>query len=150
MELGYTWSRRRCPHTGSLLGLAQVSRMRAASPSESVPKQNDTGVTLVWLAGGLSHMDTYDLKPEAPLEYRGEFVPIRTNVPGIDVGELLPLYAKIADRGHARLNPGHWTESRLQTGLCCIDRNRSRNRAPPAVSFPSFNLNARFARGKCL
>jgi hypothetical protein len=43
-------------------------------------------------------METYDLKPDAPAEYRGEFRPIKTNVPGIEVGELLPLHARVADK----------------------------------------------------
>lgn len=95
-------SRRRLLNCGSLLslglGLSQVMRLRAASAVETTKSRDDTSVILVWLTGGLSHLDTYDLKPEAPLEYRGEFVPIRTNVAGIDVGELLPLHAKVADR----------------------------------------------------
>lgn len=59
---------------------------------------NDASVIFIWLPGGPPHMETYDLKPDAPAEYRGEFKPIRTNVPGIDVGELLPLHAKVAHR----------------------------------------------------
>src|SRR4051812_47957776 len=58
----------------------------------------DTAVILVWLPGGPPHMETYDLKPDAPAEYRGEFRPIKTNVPGIDVCEHLPLHARVADR----------------------------------------------------
>src|SRR5260370_6327589 len=58
----------------------------------------DTSVILVWLPGGPPHMETYDLKPAAPAEYRGPFKPIRTNVAGIDVCELLPMHAKVADR----------------------------------------------------
>jgi hypothetical protein len=53
---------------------------------------------MVVLPGGPSHIDTYDLKPAAPAEYRGEFKPIRTNVPGLDVCELLPMQAGIADK----------------------------------------------------
>ena len=53
---------------------------------------------MVWLEGGPSHIDMYDLKPDAPAEIRGEFKPIRTNVPGMDICELLPLQAKIADK----------------------------------------------------
>src|SRR5215510_1447331 len=60
--------------------------------------RDDTAVILVWLPGGPPHMETYDMKPDAPAEYRGEFRPIRTNVPGIDVCELLPLHARIADK----------------------------------------------------
>lgn len=58
----------------------------------------DTSVILIWLPGGPPHMETYDMKPDAPAEYRGEFRPIKTNVPGIDVCELLPMHAKIADK----------------------------------------------------
>ncbi len=66
---------------------------KAASPSKS-----DTSVIFIWLPGGPPHMETYDMKPDAPAEYRGEFKPIRTNVPGIEVCEHLPLHAKIADK----------------------------------------------------
>jgi hypothetical protein len=53
---------------------------------------------MIFLSGGPSHLDLYDMKPEAPAEYRGEFRPIRTNVPGIDICELMPRQAKIADK----------------------------------------------------
>ncbi len=59
---------------------------------------SDTSVIFVWLPGGPPHMETYDMKPDAPAEYRGELKPIKTNVPGIDVCELLPRHAKIADK----------------------------------------------------
>jgi hypothetical protein len=95
-------TRRRFLSSGALcslgLGISQLMRLRAASASEAAASRDDTAVILVWLTGGLSHMDTYDLKPETPSEYRGDFSPIPTNVPGIDVGELLPLHAKIADK----------------------------------------------------
>src|SRR5262249_57252122 len=44
------------------------------------------------------HVDLSDMKPDAPVEYRGEFKPIRTNDPGMDICELMPLQAKIADK----------------------------------------------------
>src|SRR5262249_13279171 len=50
------------------------------------------------LSGGPSHLDMYDMKPLAPIEYRGEFRPIRTNVPGIEICELMPMQAQIADK----------------------------------------------------
>lgn len=53
---------------------------------------------LIFLSGGPSHVDMYDMKPDAPVEYRGEFRPIQSNTPGIDVCELMPLQAQIADR----------------------------------------------------
>jgi hypothetical protein len=61
-------------------------------------RASDTSVILIWLPGGPPHMETYDMKPDAPAEYRGAFRPIRTNVRGIDVCELLPLHARIADK----------------------------------------------------
>src|ERR1700735_1906389 len=61
-------------------------------------KKPDTSVILLWLPGGPPHMETFDMKPDAPSEYRGEFKPIPTVVPGLDVVEHLPLHAKIADK----------------------------------------------------
>ena len=48
--------------------------------------------------GGPSQLETYDLKPDAPSEYRGPFRPIRTTVPGLDICELFPLQAKLGDK----------------------------------------------------
>lgn len=55
-------------------------------------------VILLWLQGGVSHLDTFDPKPEAPAEIRGPFKAIGTNVPGIQLCEQLPRLARIADR----------------------------------------------------
>jgi uncharacterized protein (DUF1501 family) len=77
----------------TLADLLQL-RARAAAGRQSGTK----AVIYVYLWGGPSHIDTYDMKPDAPVEYRGEFKPIRTNVPGFDICELMPLQAKIADK----------------------------------------------------
>ena len=53
---------------------------------------------LVWLRGGASHIETFDPKPLAPIEFRGPFSPINTNVAGIQISELLPRLATMADR----------------------------------------------------
>jgi Protein of unknown function (DUF1501) len=66
--------------------------------AEATGKPSDTSVILIWLPGGPPHMETYDMKPDAPEEYRGAFRPIKSRVPGIDVCELLPLHARVADR----------------------------------------------------
>lgn len=106
------------------LSLADVLRLRAAASSGPERHRDlDTSIIFIWLPGGPPHMETYDMKPDAPEEYRGLFRPIRTNVPGIDVCELLPLHAKVADRytlirsiahtfadhggGHKRFLTGH-------------------------------------------
>ncbi len=59
---------------------------------------NDPAVIFVWLPGGPPHQDTFDMKPDAPDEYRGAYKPIHTNVPGIDICEHLPQLAKITDK----------------------------------------------------
>jgi hypothetical protein len=53
---------------------------------------------MIYLPGGPSHMDMYDLKPDAPKEFRGEFNPIKTNVPGVQICEHFPLQAKMWDK----------------------------------------------------
>ncbi len=78
------------------LSLAELLRLRAsASP---VSRDKHTAVIMLMLTGGPSHIDTFDLKPEAPVDIRGEFKPIRTQTPGIEICEHLPLLAKISDR----------------------------------------------------
>ncbi len=78
------------------LTMADVLRLRAETPATGKPRQKSA--IMIFLSGGPSHLDMYDMKPEAPSEYRGEFSPIRTNVPGIEICELMPLQAKIADK----------------------------------------------------
>jgi hypothetical protein len=81
----------------SAFGLADLLKLRArAAPVSGA--ESDTAIIFVWLPGGPPHMEMYDLKPDAPADYRGEFRPIPTNVPGLDVCEHLPLHAKIADK----------------------------------------------------
>lgn len=83
-------------------GLAPtLPRLLAADQARREAKQppvDDFSVILFWANGGPSHIDTFDLKPHAPQEYRGPFRPIRTNVPGIEINELLPRLAGMADK----------------------------------------------------
>ncbi|MFO0970087.1 MAG: DUF1501 domain-containing protein [Gemmataceae bacterium] len=79
------------------LTLPDLLRLRAAE-REAGWEASDTAVILLWLDGGPSQFETYDPKPEAPAEYRGPFDVIRTNVPGVQIGELLPRHARIADK----------------------------------------------------
>src|SRR5580704_5928741 len=91
-------SRRDCLRVGAMglggLALPDVLRLRAQANTGTTPR----AVIMVCLAGGPSHIDMYDLKPAAPVEYRGEFRPIRTRVPGFDICEHMPLQATIADK----------------------------------------------------
>jgi len=90
-------SRRRFLRAGAAgaLGLSQADILaRAALAREDSPPAR--AVILLWLWGGPSHLDTFDMKPAAPAEYRGPFEPIATAVPGVQVCELLPELARRA------------------------------------------------------
>jgi hypothetical protein len=76
------------------MGLSDLLAARAASNQPST----DTTVILFWMWGGPSQLETYDCKPNAPSEYRGPLRPIKTTVPGIEIGEVFPLQAKLAHR----------------------------------------------------
>src|ERR1700675_3884120 len=82
----------------SVLGLtwADLLRVRAHPGGETAPSARS--VILLWLWGGPAQLDTWDPKPNAPLEFRGPFSPIATNVVGTRIGELFPKVAKMADQ----------------------------------------------------
>lgn len=71
------------------------------------PAANDVSVIFLFLKGGLSTIDTWDLKPQAPTEFRGPFSPIATNIPGIELGEHLPQMARQMDKISLVRNFGH-------------------------------------------
>jgi len=82
-------------------GMAAVglpTLLRAKEESAKTVASKSTSVILLWLDGGPGHMDMYDMKPDAPAEYRGIWKPIRSKVPGFDVTELYPKQAKITDK----------------------------------------------------
>ncbi|HEX5442702.1 MAG TPA: DUF1501 domain-containing protein, partial [Pirellulales bacterium] len=79
-----------------LLGAAEQRPRRAAS------------TIMIWLSGGVSHLDTWDLKPTAPAEYRGEFQPIETSAPGMLLCEHLPLTARQAHHLAVVNSLGHY------------------------------------------
>ncbi len=96
------------------VGLSQMLALKDASAAASAKK--DTAVILLWLDGGPGHMDMYDLKPEAPPEYRGIWNPIKTNVSGIEISELFPLQAKIADKFSIVRSLNHGTGDHFTAG----------------------------------
>lgn len=79
-------------------GAALPEILRAEAASQPGRKPGDKAVIMVFLAGGPPHQDMWDLKMDAPSEYRGEFQPIRTNVPGIQICEEFPRLARITDK----------------------------------------------------
>jgi Protein of unknown function (DUF1501) len=77
------------------LGLGDLFRLQAAP---SAVRSKEASVILFWLSGGPGHMETWDPKPDAVAQFRGPFGAIRTAVPGIQFGELLPEQARLMDR----------------------------------------------------
>lgn len=83
----------------SSLTLGQLLQLRSgAAEAPKNPASERTAIILVWLRGGASHLETFDCKPLASSDFRGPYQSIDTNVPGIQICELLPRLAKIADK----------------------------------------------------
>jgi Protein of unknown function (DUF1501) len=79
-------------------GLSLAGMLRARAGTETGKPTAVKSAIMIYLGGGPSHMDMYDLKPEAPMEYRGEFKPIQTNVAGVQICEHFPLQARMWDK----------------------------------------------------
>src|SRR5438128_2699650 len=84
-------------------GLTLADMLRAKAQASGAPGAHASGspaksAIMIYLPGGPSHMDMYDLKPNAPMEYRGEFRPIQTNVPGVQICEHMPRQARMWDK----------------------------------------------------
>ena len=98
---GLALSRRRLLHVGALgmmgLGLPEFLQARAAATSRPAAHTEKSCIFIVQ-GGGPSQLDTWDMKPEAPAEYRGPYKSIATRVPGLHICELMPRLAQLADR----------------------------------------------------
>jgi hypothetical protein len=95
---------------GSCISMPRI--LKAASPHDRPARDTDVSLIYIFLKGGLSTIDSFDLKPNAPAEFRGEFSPIKTRVPGIEICELLPKIAGQMDklslvRGFGHRNSDH-------------------------------------------
>ena len=116
---------------GSSLGLA--SYLRLASAGEVRPAKA-TSAIFVWLGGGPSHLDTFDPKPGAPAEIRGEFKTIDTTVPGIRICEHLPKLAKLAD-SYAIVNGISHTLAGHELGTAYLNAG---SRPVPSLIYPGY------------
>jgi hypothetical protein len=81
----------------TVLGLSLADLLRLRASAGTPPTGSARSVVLLWLWGGPSQLDTWDPKPDAPLDYRGPFAPIATKTPGIRIGELFPKLAQVTD-----------------------------------------------------
>ncbi|MDB5391278.1 MAG: hypothetical protein JWM11_6924 [Planctomycetaceae bacterium] len=161
-------SRRNFLRVGALAagGLTLADQLRTdASAAESGQPARRKAVIQVWLAGGPSHIDMYDLKPHAPAEFRGEFKEIDTNVAGIRISEHLPHQAAIFDklavvRSGTHTNAGHgmgsqWMLTGYQPTIEVNDNIYpacgsvvSRMQGPNAAGMPAYvNLPRRLGLG---
>ena len=120
--------------SGFGLGMGLPQFLAKASEGQLNPKAKGKAAIFVRLAGGPTHMDTFDLKPDAPDTHRGEFKEIKTNVPGVRFCEHLPKLAKVADkfailRGVSHTLAAHALGTQyLMTG----------NRPLPSLRYPSY------------
>ena len=131
-------------------GLPEILKARAAAVQNGAPKK-ETSVILIWIDGGPSHMDLYDLKPNAPSQYAGIWRPIPTNVPGMEISPLFPLQAKIADKfsivrslhhnrgGH--FDAAHW----MLTGRGGVNGSNNAGKYPSIGSIATKVLGSRKA-----
>ena len=112
------------------LSLGQLLELEAAAGTGSSHK----ALINIYLPGGPSHIDLWDLKPDAPSEIRGEFRPIKTNVPGMEICELFPKLAKIADKFSIirSIVGAHGAHD----GFQCMT-GRTKNQQPPLGGWPA-------------
>lgn len=129
------------------LGLTEFLALKAGAQAPTKPKskgaERDVSVILLWMAGGPSHVDTFDPKPDAPMSIRGPFEAIPTKVDGIRLSEHLPRLAKVQDRFSIirSLTHGDGAHERaqhyMQTGYLPI----------PTMEFPSYGAVVAKERG---
>ena len=128
------------------LTLPQLLAARAAAGKESPV----TSVILFWMWGGPSQLETYDLKPAAPSEYRGPFRPIKTDIPGLDICELFPRQARLG-RKIALVRSLHHTMSSHNDGSIAVLTGKTPSKADPTSTalseHPDFGMVASKVRG---
>jgi hypothetical protein len=129
------------------LGLTEFLALKANADAPDKPKSKgqtrDISVILLWMAGGPSHVDTFDPKPDAPMSIRGPFEAIETKVSGMRVSEHLPMLAKQADKFSILRSVTHGdgaherAQHYMQTGYLPI----------PTMEFPSYGAVLAKERG---
>ena len=128
------------------LTLSDVLAARAAAGNQGA----DTSVIMLYQHGGASQLETYDLKPDAPSEYRSQFQPIATNVPGLEICELFPLQAKLADKFSLVRSLHHDVNIHSDGGIMVLTGKRPEQLDPTSSSkseHPDFGSVASRIRG---
>jgi uncharacterized protein (DUF1501 family) len=118
---------------GAGLTLTDMLRVKAQATTTAARPTSNKAAIMIYLPGGPSHMDMYDLKPDAPMEYRGEFRPIATNVPGVQICEHMPRQARMFDKLaviRSLVSVGEHSDSECMTGY---SENVNRVAAHPSI-----------------
>ncbi|MCP4853378.1 MAG: DUF1501 domain-containing protein [Fuerstiella sp.] len=147
-------SRRRCIEIGSLsafgLSLSHLLKNETAlAAKNSYQKSSPRSVIMIWQHGGPSQLDTFDMKPAAPLEYRGPYSPIQSSLPGLEVCNLMPEHAKVMDkctviRSYSHGNGDHWAAAHwMLTGRLGSTGSDRRPRQPSMGAVASHLLGPR-------
>jgi hypothetical protein len=140
-------SRRQFLRLGGLsalgLTLPAFLRLQRLTATPAAPERKTVNCILLWMQGGPSHHDTFDPKPDAPAEVRGEFGTIPTTLPGIRIAEYLPLLARQTDkfsiiRGHDPKNGSHGVADHLMM---------SGHKFNPSMAFPCYGSVVAKERG---
>ena len=135
-------TRRGFLRAGSLAGLslAEVMRLQTVCAAES--QASDVNCIFLFVLGGMPHQDMWDLKPEAPSEIRGDFKPIDTTVPGMQISDVLPKTAKVADKfsilrsvthGNSVHQDGYHTMMTGKKPTANLDRTNKNNNQHPSL-----------------
>jgi hypothetical protein len=151
-------SRRDFLHAGSLgVGGLTLPALLALEAQGAVKKDTDLNCIMIFMLGGPSQLDTWDMKPDAPLEIRGPYEPLKTNVPGIEVSEIFPRMARHADKyalvrsvyhtaaavhdtGHQMMQTGRLFQGGIEhphPGSVLAKLKGPRGAAPPHVVLPT-------------
>ncbi len=115
------------------LSLGQLLEVEAA---QKVGRSHKAVIN-IYLPGGPSHLDFFDLKPEAPREIRGEFRPIKTNVPGVEICELFPRLARMADQ-YSIIRSLADSDGAHSSFQCMTGKRQSEKRTAPSGGWPSW------------
>ncbi|HLJ09633.1 MAG TPA: DUF1501 domain-containing protein, partial [Planctomycetaceae bacterium] len=132
----------------ALGGMTLHDVLRARAQASTSPL--NTSVILFWMWGGPSQLETYDMKPDAPAEYRGPLSPIRTNVPGMEICEYLPLQAQIADKFSIIRSLHHEMAAHNDGSIEVLTGKTPRLPDPTSQArseHPDFGMIASYARG---
>jgi hypothetical protein len=123
--------------TAGLLGLTLPQLLRLEAEAAPAPKgakdRKANAVIMLWLGGGPSHLDMWDLKPEAPEGIRGTFKPIDTKAKGVKISEHLPKMAQVMDRATIVRSLHHSIPAHGPASVFMITGNKP----TPALSYPS-------------